>query len=278
MQLIGTVLGLYLLLTGAMFVMQRTMMYPGAHDVPDLRRYAGQGIGEVTTRTADGLELTHWFLPPAAPEGPVVVVFHGNAGHLGDRVPKLLPLARAGYGLLFAGYRGYSGNPGRPSEARLTEDSRGLLAWLEARGTAPGRTVLFGESLGSGVAVKLAAEGRGAAVVLESPYSSIAAVAQAHYWYVPARWLILDKWNSLAHVGRIAAPLLILHGTEDRVIPLRFGEALFEAAPEPKDMLVVPGARHVDLFDHPGVTERVIEFLRGHVPPPGRAPDAAQRG
>ena len=275
MQLIGTVLALYLVLTGAMFVMQRTLMYPGAQDRPELGRFAGRGIEEVRTRTDDGLELTHWFLPPAAPDGPVVAVFHGNAGHLGDRVPKLLPLAGAGYGLLFAGYRGYSGNPGRPNEADLTSDSRDLLAWLEARGTPPGRTVLFGESLGSGVAVKLAAEGRGAAVVLESPYSSVAAVAQMHYWYLPARWLILDKWDSMAHIGRVAAPLLILHGAEDRTIPLRFGQALFEAAAEPKDMLVMPGAVHVDLFDHPGVTERVIEFLRTHVPPAEAGRDSA---
>ena len=268
MQLIGTLLALYLVFAGAMFVMQRSLMYPGARDLPDIERYAGQGMEAVATRTADGLALVHWFLPPPAPGGPVVVAFHGNAGHLGDRVPKLLPLAKAGYGLLLAGYRGYSGNPGRPSEARLTEDARTLLSWLAARGTAPAQTVLYGESLGTGLAVKMAAQGLGAAVVLESPYSSIAAVAQAHYWYLPARWLILDKWDSLARIERVSVPLLVLHGTEDRVIPLRFGQALFEAANEPKDMLVVPGAMHVDLFARPGVTERVIEFLRAHVPPP----------
>lgn len=266
MHVVGAVFSFYVLLTGAVFVMQRTLLYPAGRELPELARHAVQGIEAVTTRTADGLELSHWFLPPTAPDAPVIAIFHGNAGHLGERVPKFLSLADAGYGLLFAGYRGYGGNPGKPTEAHLTTDSRGLLEWLARQGFGPERTVLLGESLGTGIAVKMAAEGRGSAVILESPYSSIAAVAQKHYWYLPARWLILDKWNSVDHVQRISAPLLILHGTEDQTIPLRYAEALFDAAPEPKEMVVVPGATHVDLFDHPGVTERVIAFLRTRTP------------
>lgn len=267
MHLIGIALGAYLLLTGAVFVMQRSLLYPGTRDRPDLAQHAAHGIEAVTTRTADGLELTHWYLPPPVPGGPVIVVFHGNAGHLGDRVPKLLPLAAAGYGLLLAGYRGYSGNPGQPTEAHLTADSRGLLKWLAERGTASDHTILYGESLGTGIAVKMAAEGRGGALVLESPYSSIADVAQMHYWYLPARWLILDAWNSLAHIGRVSAPLLVLHGAEDRTVPLRFGRALFDAAPDPKDILILSEAGHVDLLDRPHVALRVAEFLRAQVPP-----------
>lgn len=266
MHLIGTVLGAYLLLTGAVFVMQRTLLYPGAKEVPDLAMHAGQGIEEVTTRTGDGLELTHWYRPPASQEGPVVVVFHGNAGHLGDRVPKLRPLMEAGFGLLLVGYRGYGGNPGSPTEEDLTADAHGVMNWLADRGIGPERTALYGESLGTGVAVKMAAAREVAAVVLESPYSSIAELSQFHYWYLPARWLILDRWNSLAHVARTSAPLLILHGDGDATVPLRFGRALFEAAPGPKDMMVIAGAGHVDLLDHTRVVERVIGFIRGHLP------------
>ena len=100
MQIIGAALAFYLLLTAAVFLMQRTLLYPGARDTPDLALYAGLGIGEVTTKTADGLMFTHWYRPPDSNEGPVVVVFQGNAGHLGDRVPKLKPLTQAlvGYG------------------------------------------------------------------------------------------------------------------------------------------------------------------------------------
>ncbi len=264
MNFIATALGAYLVMTGAVFLMQRSLLYPGARDVPEIARFAGLGIEPVTTTTDDGLELTHWYLAPKAPEAPVIVVFHGNAGHLGDRVPKLMPLIQAGFGMLFAGYRGYSGNPGSPTEEHLSADARGLLAWLEARGVGRERTVFYGESLGTGVAVKMAVERPPAAIILEAPYTSIAEVAQAHYWFLPARWLVLDRWDSLSRIGQVAAPLLVLHGERDRTVPLRFGKALFEAANHPKDMLVVTDGGHVDLFDHREVVERVIGFLRQH--------------
>ncbi len=265
MQIIGTTLGVYLLLVGAVFVMQRTLLYPGAKDTPEIAIHAGQGIGEVTTQTADGLTLTHWYRPPDSPEKPVIVVFHGNAGHLGDRVPKLTPLIDAGFGLLFAGYRGYSGNPGSPTEDDLTADSSGLLDWLAGQGVGPERTVLYGESLGSGVAVKMAVERRVAAMILESPYTSIAEMSQVHYWYLPARWMIWDKWDSLTRIARISTPLLVLHGDKDTVVPRRFGQTLFDTALEPKEMIVVAEAAHVELFDYARVVERVLGFIRENV-------------
>lgn len=265
MNLIATSLGAYLALTGGVFFMQRTLLYPGTRDLPDITQARAAGIEEVTTETADGLQLTHWYRPPADDRHPVLVVFHGNAGHVGDRVPKLSALLRAGYGMLLAGYRGYGGNPGRPSEESLTGDARVLLDWLAGQQIGPERTVLYGESLGTGIAVKMAAERSAAAVVLEAPYTSITELAQMHYWYLPARWLLLDKWDSIAHVERIEAPLLVLHGEQDRTVPSRFGRRLFEAAPEPKELLLLDDANHVDLYDYPSVPERVIDFLRRHV-------------
>jgi fermentation-respiration switch protein FrsA (DUF1100 family) len=199
----------------------------------------------------------------------VLVVFHGNAGHIGDRVPKFDELMDAGYGLLLAGYRGYGGNPGRPSEADLTGDARLLLDWLAGQGIGPARTVLYGESLGTGIAVKMAAERPAAALVLESPYTSIADVAQMHYWYLPAKWLLLDKWNSMAHIGRIEAPLLVVHGARDRTIPARYGQRLFAAAPDPKEIFMLDQGAHNDLYEFPQVPDRVIDFLRRHVPAGG---------
>jgi len=103
-------------------------------------------------------------------------------------------------------------------------------------------------------------------VILESPYTSIAEVAQMHYWYLPAKWMILDKWNSMDHIGQIGAPLLVIHGARDRTVPTRFGRRLFEAAPDPKEMLVLDRANHNDLYDFPQVSERIIDFLQRHVP------------
>ena len=201
----------------------------------------------------------------AADGAPVLVVFHGNAGHIGDRVPKLTELFRNGYGMLLAGYRGYGGNPGRPTEDDLTADARVLLDWLVGQGVTAAQTVLYGESLGTGIAVKMASERSAGAVILESPYTSIAEVAQFHYWYLPARWLVLDKWNSLDRIGQIGAPLLVIHGARDRTVPARYGQRLFEAAPEPKEHFLLERGTHNDLYEFPEVSQRVVDFLGRHV-------------
>ena len=271
MTIIGVFLGAYLLLLGGVFVMQRAMLYPADRETPDLAQVQAQagvsGFQEVTTETADGLRLAHWYLPPAEPAAPVLVVFHGNAGHRGGRVPKLAALIRAGFGLLIAGYRGYGGNPGQPNESDLSADAHGLLDWLAGQGISPARTVLYGESLGTGIAVKMATERPAAAVILEAPYTSIAEVAQAHYWYLPARWLVLDKWDSLSRIARINTPLLLVHGLRDRTIPTRYGRRLFDAAVEPKELLLVEDGVHNDLYDFPEVSRQVIAFVRAHATP-----------
>ncbi len=266
MNIVVTTVGVYLLLNVAVFVMQRTLLYPAARQAPNLAAHDVVGLREVTTQTPDGLTLRHWYVPPAEAGAAVLVVFHGNAGHLGDRVGKLNAIIDAGFGVLFAGYRGYSGNPGKPTEDDLTADARLLLDWLVAQGVPPERTVIYGESLGTGVAVKMAAERESAGVILESPYTSIAEVAQTHYWYLPAKWLVLDKWNSMAHVGGLRAPLLVIHGARDKTVPTRYGRRLFAAAPEPKELLILEGAAHNDLYEYPQVAERVIAFLRRHAP------------
>ena len=267
MNLLTITITVYLLLLGAVFLMQRSLLYPGAKATPDVTRAGVAGIEVVTTETSDGLRLSHWYVPPRDDQGPVLVVFHGNAGHHGDRLPKLIGLVRAGIGVLLAGYRGYGGNPGRPTEEDLTADARVLLDWLAKQGVGPERTVLYGESLGTGIAVKMAAERQVAAVVLESPYTTMAELAQFHYWYLPAKWLILDKWNSLAHIGRIGAPLLVVHGARDRIVPLRYGRRLFEAAPEPKEFFAMERGGHNDLYEFPEVAARVIDFLERQLEP-----------
>lgn len=255
----------YTLLVALMFVLQRALLYPASKDVPRLQAAGLQGIETVTTEPEPGLTLTHWFKPPATPDDPVVVVFHGNAGHIGDRVPKLQALFHNGLGIFLVGYRGYGGNPGKPSEEGLSRDARSVLDWLAARGFDGERIVLYGESLGTAVAVKTATEYSVGAVVLEAPPSSIAEVAQSHYWYLPAKWLLLDQWDSLSRIARIGAPLLVFHGEQDRTVPAKFGKRLFAAALEPKESFFLPGGNHNNLFEFPEVAERVILFIRSHI-------------
>jgi hypothetical protein len=268
MNILAVLIGGYAVILGAVFVMQRSLLYPAGEEVPDAALAAAAGIQIVTTETSDALQLTHWYQPPAESNGPVLVVFHGNAGHVGDRVPKLDELTRAGFGLLLAGYRGYGGNPGRPNEEALSADARLLLDWLAGQGVAPERTVLYGESLGTGIAVKMATERPAAAVILEAPFTTVAEVAQMHYWYLPARWLVLDRWDSRSRIARINAPLLLIHGMRDRTTPVRFGQGLFAAAVEPKEILLVDEAEHSNLYDMPVVPRKVIEFVLRHVTAP----------
>ena len=257
---VGAVVYLGVLL--GIFLVQRSLLYPGSRDVPQLSERWAPGFHEVTTSPEAELTLTHWYRPPAEPDGPVVAVFHGNAGHIGDRAPKFKPLYDAGFGVFLTGYRGYGGNPGKPSEEGLSADARSVLDWLAAEGVTADRLVLYGESLGTAVAVKMASERQEAAVVLEAPPSSIAEVAQAHYWYLPARWLVLDKWDSHSRIAAISSPLLIMHGGRDRVVPQRFGKRLFEAASEPKTGIFLPEGQHTDMLDFPQVAVQVVDFIR----------------
>jgi uncharacterized protein len=238
------------------YAVQRSLLYfpPGPNPPPPA------GFEEVLIRTDDGLTLTHWYSPPA-PGAAVVVKFHGNASSIVHSAARLLPLLKDGQGALLAEYRGYGGNPGRPGEPELVADGRGVLRWLNAQGVKPEQIVLYGQSLGSGIAVRLAAETDAAGLVLESPFSSVADVAEAHYGFLPVRWLIRDRWDSHAVIGRVRAPILILHGERDQIVPIRFGRKLFAAAREPKLFVSIPSAGHDDVLADPKAVAGVRAFL-----------------
>ena len=209
--------------------------------------------------TEDGLALDGWYRASRVGKR-TLVYFHGNAGHLGDRAALVQPYLRAGYGVLLAGYRGYGGNPGRPDEAGFYADGRAALEWLAGMDVPPDRIVLFGESLGTGVAVQMAVEYPVSGLVLQSPFTSVVDVGQDKMPWLPISLLMTDRFDSLSKIDRIAAPLLMIHGDADRVVPVRFGRRLFEAAPEPKTAHFVPGAGHNDLPGF-GISGMVLEFL-----------------
>lgn len=249
----------YAALVGGMYVFQRRLMYHGDGEAPDRARAGAEAMAEVRLATADGLDLLAWYAP-ARPGRRTIVAFHGNAGHIGHRFDKLGPLMDHGHGLLMAEYRGFGGNEGAPTEEGLYADADAALAFAAAQGIDARDIVLYGESLGSGVAVDAASRHPVGGLVLEAPFSSIVDVATEIYWYVPARHLVLDRFESAAKIGRIDAPVLILHGEGDTVVPIRFGRALHAAAREPKTLWVAPGAGHVDLYEH-GAGDAVRAFL-----------------
>lgn len=262
-------LGAYLLVMALLFLFQRQIMYIPFGGQPDLAEAGLAGeMQPVTLKTEDGLALLAWYRPAATADRPTLVYFHGNAGHIGMRADKVRPYLQAGWGLLLVEYRGYGGNPGRPDEPGLYADGRAALAFLDATGVPPDRLVLYGESLGGAVAVQMATEHAAGALVLEAPLSSAGAVAQARYPIFPARWLVLDKYDSLAKITAVRIPLLLVHGERDSVIPPRLARALFEAAPEPKEAVFLPDAGHNDLHEH-GLAELVLDFVNRRLPRQG---------
>jgi len=261
--LLGSALAAYGVLVGGLYVFQRHLMY-----FPDVTRLqlgdlAALGVREITLKTVDGLSLLSWYLPPRDGH-PVIAYFHGNGGHIGYRAERLRWFARSGYGMLMVEYRGYGGNPGTPSEAGLVADGAAALDFLDGEGIAPNRLVIYGESLGSGIAVRLAAQREVASLILEAPFTSVAEVAQYHYSFMPASVLVRDRFDSLAKIGDVKAPILVLHGERDRIVPLRFGRALFDAAPEPKELWLAREAGHEDLIRY-GAFAAILDFLRRRV-------------
>lgn len=267
-MVIACLAGAYLVLVGAMYVFQRNLLYlpdkrpvtPEASGVPEMR--------EVRITTADGLKLISWYRP-AVPGRPTIVHFHGNGGNISHRVFRIPPYLESGFGLLLVEYRGYGGNPGTPDERGLYADGRAAMAFIAAAGVAADEVVLYGESLGSGVAVQIAAEqGRASkpvgAMILEAPMSSVTDVAAYHYPFVPVRWLLKDRFESVAKIGDVATPVFIIHGENDRVVPIRFGRLLFAAAQEPKERWWASGGSHEDLHRF-GLQSMVINYLDRHI-------------
>jgi uncharacterized protein len=253
----------YLAVLAYLYFYQRQLLYFPDRSRPLLAELSQVGVREVRVRTADGLDLLSWYLPPR--EGrPVVAYFHGNGGNIAYRADRVQRFAQQGYGALLVEYRGYGGNPGVPSEAGLFEDARAGLDFLRGEGIADNRVALYGESLGTAVAVHAAARQPVGAIILESPFTSIAAVAQHHYPLVPAGLLIWDRFDALSRIADLKAPLLVLQGGRDGIVPNRFGEALFAAAPEPKERWFMPHAGHEDLAGF-GALDAVFAFIERHL-------------
>jgi hypothetical protein len=238
----------YVAVVALLFFAQRTMLY---HPTTTRMQPAEAGLPEaqeVVLDTSDGEKVIIWHVPPRD-NMPVVIYFHGNGEIVAWRVKRHRELIKNGTGLIALSFRGYAGSTGTPTEDGLHRDAEAAYAFAVAR-YAPQRIVLWGHSLGTGVAVKLASEKPVGRVILEAPYTSTVDLAGRLFPIVPVRWLMLDQFHSDERISAVKAPLLIMHGAQDDVIPIGFGERLFALANEPKRFIRYEKGGHIDLDDY----------------------------
>ncbi len=248
----------YVLVMALMFALQNRLLF-----MPDRRVYSQDHVGvkgfdDIDVVTADGLPLRGWYAK-ARNGKPTVVMFHGNASTWAFRAPDFAALAAEGYGVLLAGYRGYGGNPGSPSEDGFYMDAE---AYLKASGVPLENIVLYGESLGTGVAVEMAVRHPAIkAMVLEAPYATIAEVASFHFPFIAfMKMLLTERFESITKIEKAPMPKLFLLAGRDRVVPEKFGKKLFDAAAEPKTLKRYPWATHMDIRARGGMDD-VTAFL-----------------
>jgi hypothetical protein len=240
--------GTYALVLGVLYVGQRSLLYhPIALRISPVEAGLPEAQ-EVVLTTSDGEKLIAWHVPPRG-DKPVVIYFHGNAEIVPWRAKRHRATVADGTGLLALNFRGYGGSTGTPTEDGLHRDALAAYEFAVDR-YQPQRIVLWGHSLGTGVAVRLASEKPVGKLILEAPYSSTVDVATSLFPYIPVRWLMKDQLHSDQRIGAVHVPLLIMHGAQDDAIPIRFGERLFALANEPKRLVRFDKGGHIDLDDY----------------------------
>jgi fermentation-respiration switch protein FrsA (DUF1100 family) len=247
------------------WLVQRQMIYFPTRDVMAPAQAGLPQAERVTFRTDDGIVLHGWFVPASSSAGTTVIVFNGNAGNRSYRADLAAGLARAGLAVLLFDYRGYGENDGSPSEKGLLLDARAARGYVDGRPDVNrDRIVYFGESLGSGVAVSLAAERPPLALVLRSPFTSMVDTARFHYPLLPVRLLLRDRYESIRLIDRIGCPLVVIAAAHDSIVPTALSRRLYEVAREPKRLVIVEGADHNDLalVAGPRVIEAVVAAVK----------------
>ena len=239
-------------------------------------RYTPEDVGldyeDVFFATSDGVRLHGWYVPGGS--GTTLLWFHGNGGNIGHRVDELaLVQARLGANVFIFDYRGYGNSEGSPSERGIYRDARAALAYLQTRPELdPEQIVYFGRSLGAAVAIDLAGDQPPAGLVLVAPFASLGDMARIAYPFLPLKWLLGNRYNSVARISQLHQPVLILHGDQDEIVPLSQGEKLHQAANSPKRFQVLPGAGHNDTYSAAGSIywDALGEFLSSLAETPSR--------
>lgn len=241
---------LYLLLALALYFMQGRLVFSPDGTRAQPSSFELRDVKEIELKSAAGHKLYCWYGPAKAGK-QTLLFFHGNGGNVAYRAEKFKKLMAEGYGVFMLGYRGFGGSEGAPSERALVADANVAYGYvISSLGLSTVDIIIYGESIGTSVAVQVAANQEAAALILEAPMYSVLSIAQARYPYVPVRPFLRDKFESNLYIAGVNAPLLVVHGDRDEVIPVASGRALFDLANEPKRFEVIKGAAHNDIYDY----------------------------
>ena len=233
LQLVLTLLFLYFFVLVFLYFYQRNLLYH-----PNENNYSGDEISvdikKVKIRTSDNIELLGWYHEKNLKDYKTLIYFHGNAGSLENRIHKLNHFQDININFLIIAWRGFSGNNGKPTEQGLYEDGKSAINWLEKKGVNEKNLILYGESLGTGVATHLAQNKSYAGIILETPFTSMIDAAKIFYPYIPVNLLLKDKFENYKKIKNINSPILVMHGEVDQIVPFSMGKKIYELANEPK--------------------------------------------
>jgi len=256
---IFSALGIYIFFGFFLFIFQRRILF-NVSGVPQEPTYYGlKNIEIIKIITSDDIELLAWFSQPKFNK-PILIYLHGNSFDIGERANRIQRYIDEGWGVLLFAWRGYSGNKGNPTEKNLYEDAESALRWVDNNTELKkSNLIIYGESLGTGVAVELGTRYLFKSIILESPFTSISDIAQKKYKIFPVKFFVLDKFNNYKKISKVSSPLLIINGMKDEVIPHSHSVKLFLKANNPKDCLFIDEAMHNNLYDF-NIDKKVINF------------------
>jgi fermentation-respiration switch protein FrsA (DUF1100 family) len=242
------VLAVYLVITLSLYFFQRNLLY-----YPSENNYSGDRltvpIEKVKIKTQDNIELLSWYHKKNVSDYKTILFLHGNAGSLEDRIYKLNFLGNLDVNFLIIAWRGYSGSSGKPSEFGLYQDAKSALNWLNSKGITDDKIVLYGESLGTSVAIEVGQNRNFAGIILEAPFTSMIDIGKKHYPFFPVKLLLKDKYVSKNKIKNIKSPVLVMHGKEDKIVPFYMGKKIYDLANQPKFKYFPDDDDHMMNFD-----------------------------
>ena len=259
LQFVLIIIFLYFFVLVFLYFYQRNLLYH-----PNENNYSGDkisvNINKVKIRTSDNIELLGWYHEKNLKDYKTLLYLHGNAGSLENRIHKLNHFQDMNVNFLIIAWRGFSGNKGKPSEEGLYEDGISAIKWLAKKGVDEKNLILYGESLGTGVATHLAQNKNYAGLILETPFTSMVDAAKTFYPYIPVNLLLKDKFENYKKVKNINSPILVMHGEIDQIVPFSMGKKIFEIANEPKYSYFTEYDNHMMEYD-----ENLVSALKSFV-------------